>query len=204
MIAGGAIRDYLLGFPPRDIDVFVKAPDAATFLDLATKLPAEFDVHQMNSSADYGRWAKVEKAVEFFGVLDGHARLRGARWKVQFIGRAYPEFTGEAVTDLFDIGLTQAWYDGTGPHQTEAAKKDQADKTVTVLSDLGSGFYRTVNRAYVFRERHPEFKVVGDKKSRKIPYTLGNFTMGGTATTPTFTPVFRTTTARTVVVDLDF
>jgi hypothetical protein len=170
IIAGGAVRDYLLDFEPKDIDVFVKAPDQATFLDLATKLPAEFDICDMGSGLDYARWAKAEAAVPFFGVLDGTARLRGARWKVQFIGRAYTEFTGEAVTDLFDIGLTQAWYDGTRTHQTEAAKKDQAEKTVTVLHNEGPGIWRSRDRAHAFRERHPEFKVNDHRKQKPSSY----------------------------------
>ena len=119
VVAGGAVRDYLLGQPPKDIDIF-------------------FDVQMHSSKEDWSGFGPLglDKAAEY-DAMNSIAVVQRATFnglQVDAIGlclEAGP-VTGERVVATFDFGLTRCWYDGE-IHDTPEAKADREGKTVTLL-----------------------------------------------------------------------
>ena len=125
IIAGGAVRDHLLGVDAKDIDVFV---DVASIHDLEAEIAAlaeaGFDLEPMDHTEyeDAPDWVDAVR-----GVLDGN--FRG--YPLQIIARPSACFTGSRLVEKFDLAITQCWFDGE-VHDTAAAAKDRAERTATV------------------------------------------------------------------------
>ena len=114
IIAGGAVRDYMLQHEHRDIDVFLPYQN---FIDL----PEEF-VHDI---PDIPREDEYPADSAPFAVLN----YRYKDHKVQLI---YTEKSPREHIDTFDIGLCQMWYDGE-IHMTKAAELDWRENTLTII-----------------------------------------------------------------------
>lgn len=134
IIAGGAVRDYLLGEPPKDIDIFVNVDDVGALKAAAAKLPETFHVSLMHELTEYETAPDWQS--EVFGVLDGYWAETGAELfdevRVQIIARPMPVFTGQELVKRFDLGITRSWFDGA-IHDTPEAERDRAEKTLTLM-----------------------------------------------------------------------
>lgn len=137
VIGGGAVRDYLLGFEPKDIDVFVLGQPPGGMINHPDFLYLE--PHE-NRKAEYEgkQWVKFVCDYEAFG------------FQVQVIGVTEP--TGQALVDAFDLGITRCWYEDGEVHDTLSAKIDRDCKAVTIL--LHDRLSRSMERAERFIERH--------------------------------------------------
>lgn len=131
IIAGGAVRDYMLQGPHRDIDVFLLYQN---FIDL----PGEFKY----DAPDIPREDEYPKDAAPFAVLN--YTYKGN--KIQLI---YTEKSPREHIDTFDIGLCQMWYDGE-IHMTKIAEQDWRDHTLTTLRQCE----KTPNRLAKLAERY--------------------------------------------------
>lgn len=142
VVAGGCVRDYLLGCPPKDIDVFVAVRDREHLVEGAKRLGKAFAVAPMTveeaSEYEAGVWVSDVR-----GVLDGDfSPYPDARpdefekifttYRVQIIGHEGEELSGEKLVETFDFGITRCWWDGE-LHDTPEAKRDRDERTVTLL-----------------------------------------------------------------------
>lgn len=145
IIAGGAVRDYLLGVQPKDIDVFFCVSKFNTKLDwtgygpLGEDRRAEYDA--MNAIQVVQRGMVGGFQVDAVGVS-----LPQPEGSDHFA----PHFSGQAVIETFDFGLTRCWFDGE-LHDTPDARYDREHKTVTLL--LTDRMARATDRFTRFNER---------------------------------------------------
>ncbi len=114
IVAGGAVRDYLLGVEPKDIDVFIAANK---FMN-----PAGFHELGEDKDAEYGAMSEI--CVVTRGVV--------ADRQVDLVGVDYPNVSD--MIERFDFGVARCWYDGE-LHDTPEAAADRANKTVTLFLD---------------------------------------------------------------------
>jgi len=114
IVAGGAVRDYLLGVNPKDIDVFVN-------VDRFTN-PEGFETLGSDKDAEYDAMSEI--ALVTRGVIAGY--------QVDLVGVMFAD--AHDMIKCFDFGVTRCWYDGE-IHDTPEAAADRANKTVTLFLD---------------------------------------------------------------------
>lgn len=141
VIAGGAVRDFLLGQEPRDIDVFVNATrDELSQVDLFGGELLTFE--ELSDYKQNPDWKE-----EVTGVLNGFY----GGYPVQIIGRAFA--SGDELMERFDLGITRCWFDGQ-LHDTPAAAADRRARTLTLMRwDTPEHVRATKKRVKRFRER---------------------------------------------------
>lgn len=156
VIAGGAVRDYALGFEPEDIDVFVNCT-GLELEDFVSELPSCFAVSLLHEATEYHE--HPDFMPELSGVLDGWFKNG---WRVQFIGRPMPDFSGAALMSRFDVGLSRIWYDGE-LHMTPEFIRDMEQGTITILrAESAHALQASTERAWTYVRRHPgRFTIVG-------------------------------------------
>ena len=117
IIAGGAPRDFLLGVPPRDIDIFV--PDSREVREAIALLGAEPVLKYGQYKANYNRsWAYILEQPSGLPPLN-IVLWRGA-------------LDAKALIDDFDFGICQvAWSARQGFRITDTFFADAAAKTFT-------------------------------------------------------------------------
>ena len=102
IIAGGAIRDTVLGAHVKDVDVFISKANFKTS-NIQTAVSGSWNLDSISSKA------KFERAYESYMIDDMHD-IRVDPLPVQIIVlKCDPE---EYVTKCFDYGICKVWYDG--------------------------------------------------------------------------------------------
>jgi len=119
IIAGGAVRDYLLGVEPKDIDVFVPSSD---FID-----NIEWKEEGFMYLGDARQ--KEYEALPMINIVM-HGRLNDI--PVDYIGVSLPVWGGKELVSTFDFGITRCWFKDGDIYDTDEAEADRIDKTVTV------------------------------------------------------------------------
>lgn len=122
IVAGGAVRDYLLARPAKDIDVFV---------------PISWDPPN-----GFEGWLPHPEAEEYLAgdhvAFVFQQQIEGI--VVDLIGVQFHSgieiipFSGHAVAASFDFGVTRSWYDGE-LHDTFEAMHDREKGRVTLMRD---------------------------------------------------------------------
>lgn len=149
IIAGGAVRDYLLGYEPKDIDVFVhhsaSIDHGKDFIFTGPNKDFIFTGPNADRDAEY-----VGNAAPFAVMNYQYANL-----PVQVI---YTKCSPRGHVDTFDIGLCQMGYDGE-VHMSEAALTDMKNKTVTIINDMENAVKRQTRfvEKYNFSKPHINF-----------------------------------------------
>ena len=134
IIAGGAVRDYLLGVEAKDIDVFVPL--------------------SWNSPTGFAEWFSHPDAEEY--EMTDHVgfvmqqKIEGVT--VDLIGISLEPFTGVVLINTFDFGICRSWFDGDQIHDTFEAMHDREKGRVTVMLD--SRPERLLQRFLRFNARH--------------------------------------------------
>lgn len=126
-IAGGSVRDELMGLEPKDFDVFV-------FDEI---LPIQFDGLEV---IEVPEWHKSEP------FLVGNFRWRGA-W-IQVMRTDMPDV--EALVDSFDWNVCMFAYDGTTTAQTDI---DEIGEGKTLRLHKVTFPLATLRRGFRFSER---------------------------------------------------
>lgn len=159
LIAGGAVRDFFLGFEPKDIDVFVNVGTIEELLDCAETLDNRFTLAPLDPELDEYE-TNPDWVNEVSGVLDGGFLTGLGVWdhfNVQVIGRPMADFRGRNLSQRFDLGITCCWFDGD-LNDTVEAYRDRAGRTLTLLRhDTPEHVEASRKRALRFKRRHPEF-----------------------------------------------
>jgi len=142
-IAGGAIRDFVMGDDAKDIDVFINLPDdafdAKKFVDQAEELGWQ-GIHKVARIDPYLKDNKrgLTQAV-VKGIVDG--------WSVDLI--VTKGKTGEEIVKAFDFHICHQWYDGQIHNTKEAAfdiKKGCWTPSRPLSADTKAHFERVNNR----------------------------------------------------------
>jgi hypothetical protein len=115
IIAGGAIRDHLLGIPIKDIDVFVLGMTA--------------DAAKAIFKAEIIEYAGVEEARHQYQTIEGlRADLCFSRFD-----------NVDEVLSSFDLGICRVAWDGWKYVLTEDFQRDRDEKTITVFRPSEGG-----------------------------------------------------------------
>lgn len=132
VIAGGAVRDYLLGVEPKDIDVFI---------DMTAELVrfAEGDDNAISAGdARYGLHRidnEHERFEEYAAVSDIVCVSSGVLFDRRVDAVVMENYAGGAsLVAGFDFALNRCWFDGE-IHDTPEAKRDRDNRCVTLLTD---------------------------------------------------------------------
>jgi hypothetical protein len=129
VIAGGAVRDYLLGVEPKDIDVFS---------DIAAEraMPSEADHNIVYSDPRFGLY-RIENEYERFEEYAAVSNIACVS-SGQLLGHRVDHVIIEGFTSGpelvagFDFGLNRCWFDGE-IHDTDEARHDRETRTATLL-----------------------------------------------------------------------
>lgn len=137
VVAGGAVRDFLLGYEPKDIDVFMAIPPISKEPIPFPNLSDPFVIGDLELGdprhgllridAEHERFEEYTAVSNIVCVSSG--RLLG--WRVDAID--LDDFEGgEKLVTQFDFGITRCWFDGE-IHDTPEAKLDRESRTITLL-----------------------------------------------------------------------
>lgn len=146
VIAGGAVRDYLNGVEPKDIDVFIDIAAEAVCVndgDLLKAHDPRFGLFRIENIYErYEEYAAVSNiACVSSGQMFGH--------RVDAV--VIEGFTGGAdLVAGFDFGLNRVWYDGE-IHDTREAYHDRQNNCATLL--LTDRVERSIKRFERLNER---------------------------------------------------
>jgi hypothetical protein len=160
VIAGGAVRDYVLGKEVKDIDVFVYAKDGPDMAKKVAKL-IENDDWEMN---DDDQAADVE-----YLSSAGLRRLEGVvdltfldEHNVQLIGVSNTEFSPDWLMQDFDIGLCRAYFQEPNLFRlTDEFARDVRDRTLTLYHGPEDPRYeRSLERIERLKKKFKDFKGV--------------------------------------------
>lgn len=130
VVAGGCIRDYLLGFEPKDIDIFVPVTNRQEF--------EEF-IYSLNDSPLWsvelieGEEYRVHDPHSIIGVAEGEA----LGLPVNIVARCSHIEGAWELINSFDYGILQWSFQSTdtGIVATTAALMDLANRTATLTHD---------------------------------------------------------------------
>lgn len=158
LIAGGAVRDHILGKPVKDIDVFV-----AHEPNLVSKLQAAFGVLHVDPSlaAEYIGEAGQSEVSHVYEVSFGDDPFGPFnRIPTQVIVLA-PGMDPLDRVKHHDFGICQCWYEGNGMTASTGAFFDDAASKQFTLSHCEDRqqFDRSMRRWERFKERFPEFSL---------------------------------------------
>lgn len=132
VIAGGAVRDYLLGVVPKDLDIFLPSEDYG--------IPFGFDSLGDDRREEYAALPIIDVVTR--GVIAGH--------QIDLIG-IHGMTDGHQLMETFDFGVTRCWFQDGVIHDTLEAIQDRDRRTVTMLLDDRTE--RSVQRFERFNER---------------------------------------------------
>lgn len=161
VIAGGCIRDYMLGLEPKDIDICIPAKNTEDFWNLVGNIDEHlFDLSDCRDNSEY-----EEDAPVLFGVLEGE----GLGVTVNIIGRS--DYSTGCVQDLvrgFDFYVLQGWYSnsrdmdkGGGLNCLPAMLRDIQNKTATLAHERHRE--QSITRFDRFNKRNPGILRLNDQ-----------------------------------------
>lgn len=136
IVAGGAVRDFMLGVEPKDVDVFCP-----------TEALGGFDFTGFEPLGEDRR--EEYEALSFIDIVQ-RTRMHGVQ--VDLVGVYMPGWTPRALVKTFDFGITRSWFDGEALHDTAEAGYDRSCNIVTLL--IPGREERAAARFARFNERH--------------------------------------------------
>lgn len=142
ILAGGFLRDVILGREPKDIDIFVPCSLTAD--------PGDLDMVPMRGAAEYMEQTEVDD------IWD----VRGYELPVQVIMLA-PDLDPVERARAHDFGICQVWHDGEQLHHSGNFERDVMAKTFTLcICEDKKEFTRSMRRWERLRVKFPEFTLV--------------------------------------------
>ena len=153
VIAGGAVRDYLLGYEPKDIDVFVDS----TREHLAAAKPRleAFGFTDITLLTDATTCQYTDWQPDLKGVLD----MQFGGRQVQIIARRFSSMA--ELAGQFDLAICQSIYFPGGIFSTPEAKADRQNKTLTrTRYGTDEAYSATMERVERFKAKYEGFRFV--------------------------------------------
>jgi len=151
LIAGGCVRDHLLGLPPKDIDVFIH-PQWLAGIDQAP--PADFVFVGNGGREDYeGRDIRSIRDYTYRGqpvqLIFKVIPLKNNQGEYRYMSDSFTRReAGRQLAKTFPEGLVRMWYDGTAVRRTKQATEDLLGRKVTLMKDTWERSRQRVNRWY--------------------------------------------------------
>jgi len=140
VIAGGAVRDHLLGIPHNDLDIFIlETPAEWQNYDKTQRLIRELlGLPQPKWSLDKAEpvEAKTTWKDDFHHPYSSHHHVA---YKGLDVDLVFSEcLTMDAVVNSFDVGLCKVGWDGTNYLISQDFVRDAEHKTLTITPDKPS------------------------------------------------------------------
>jgi hypothetical protein len=150
VIAGGALRDFELGKPVKDVDIFIPLSEDALH-------SAHYDIDEVFSDA------KLHKSTTY-GVRNIPEDVDRDIHAIYNITREYQYdliFCTEqaAKIDTFDINICQIAFDGKHTHRSDEFLLGVLTETLKVMNVNRTD--RNLARMKRLKEKYPEYKVEG-------------------------------------------
>jgi hypothetical protein len=180
VIAGGCIRDWRMGLPVKDIDVFVNPYGkhvGANDYDLFSYDYVNFEtlLSELNNTTGDDTFGLEDQSEAMHGKPEhdeyevwSEGQLRGlaeglwtiwtdqgidTEWTVNIIGRTDLDNGALNLVQAFDMGIVQAYYTGAEVIYTRAAELDFQQRTATIQSETQRK--RAIQRFDRFNKRNP-------------------------------------------------
>lgn len=178
VVAGGFVRDALIGGPARDIDMYVDASDYSEVLEFLKKpIPMEAGenlidfldrqgagVEQFSKGHDAydHQYIQMHEEFEVTDELKTEFPLLFTDRKIDLIALREPQ-TGDQIISKFNIGISQCYIlmDGQGyvVETTPAFDADRQFQTITVLRDTW-GREATAKSVAKIVAKYPHYQAV--------------------------------------------
>jgi hypothetical protein len=157
ILAGGCLRDLVLGGEVKDLDVFIPHKmDGGDVIDWI--LGSE---SKMAHLAVQQGWTFGQILIGGYGTLGTEVKLCQEFFlpdlinPLQVIHMAMPEFTTLSVLSRMDFGACQLAVTADGPYMTKAAAEDILSRRITLLrTDDANNVARSIRRAIRFGEKY--------------------------------------------------
>lgn len=154
VVAGGAVRDFLLRLAPKDIDVFVPASDENDFESIIKFLNPSLskgDIIYIKGRVDPEEALAMEydEATDFIGVWEGE--ILGH--PVNIIGRQSLQGGPVTLVNTFDFNVVKCFYENGLIETTPEASSDLNKRQATLAHERT--FSQSINRFRRFNKRHP-------------------------------------------------
>jgi hypothetical protein len=148
IVAGGAVRDYNMDKPVKDIDIFLNT-DADTLLDRTPELGFGPYSHVYEQKKAYDR--QIIEDVINFQVL-GH--------DVQLIAKKMDDLNPASIFECFDFGFCQAAFDAdNGLVYSPAYHLDKQSGTCTLLTN-DENWEKSYKRYLKWLDKYPDLKLI--------------------------------------------
>lgn len=155
VIAGGAVRDVLLGRPVKDIDVWYSDDSHVDWVEVSRCFPTWKRLLHDDAAA-YISGGEVQAVIDLDSFSGGKPVQLIRTWQ-----------SGRSVLDRFDIGLCQVGYDGRVFHTADFLR-DVERETITILRSPKGGNVTAHMSNHLDRvqAKYPTFTPV----SRTLPF----------------------------------
>lgn len=196
IIAGGAVRDMIMGKPFRDVDIWIPNKTKNLTRNMEYDLPRALGLEggqgeyitlaagtqkPKSVSAPLLRWTEPraeEVDEDLYATKSPISSVFNMGFKESFYQLILvKESPLKMVENFFDVGFCQAWHDGKRVGTLPAFDKDKEQKTFTLdKSRMEPGAFDTIIRKRIpsLQKKYPDFKLVeiGEfpKKKEPIPY----------------------------------
>ncbi len=152
-LAGGAVRDTIMGKSVKDLDVFIHAHTLEDFQVSCKRLDREYGTSKTERDviAEYRTWHH-----EIVGVRD--YVINGL--DVQVIGFDVPNFSLQAILDKIDYGICRVGLDELGGIYTTPEFREDRRNSIFTLHYVGqSGLAPSIRRFARLSAKYPTWGV---------------------------------------------
>lgn len=175
IVAGGAIRDTLLGKPVKDVDIFMSARNAHRIVSVLKEWYAVGDDsyarNLVNPPTGFGQLASAA-AGGATGYENNHILQVFERHDLELPANLIVLDVDPVmyVTDGFDFGICKAWYDGNCVHTHKDFGNDVNSRTITMTltadqlkqlyPSVKKGLSQLKDHALRIQRKYPNFRIV--------------------------------------------
>lgn len=150
VVAGGALRDHILGVDPKDIDIVVPALFEDDFTSIIESLnSATCEGTIIYPSDATGSEYEASAPLDLVGVWEGEI----IGYPVNIIGRKSLRDGPLRLVETFDFDVLKLWYANGDIEATPAATRDLHQRRATLAHDRT--YDQSLRRFARFNERNP-------------------------------------------------
>lgn len=165
VVAGGAVRDYLLGQEMKDIDIFVPVTDSWTWTGRIDKEICDAKVQLTDLKWDDNYYLNSDPNFlskfdcKFMGIDIDLCAYRPEPVVKDFEGNVTTRHFGDYLVERFNFDISKCWYDGKEIHISDAAQRDFDNSTITIsrLSSLDQ-LPATMKKFASIQEKYPDYR----------------------------------------------
>lgn len=170
LIAGGYVRDKLLGVEPRDVDVYLHVPhDDKRNVNARRGIGYLLRAHCGSKGRRLASAYEAEGYASAIPLLVGAAKFVTPLGYIDFLFTRHP-VTPQRIFDSYDIGLCMVSLDASYTATADVRfGRDRADRTITSYPEqLHTDYQRVLHKEHLkkLQKKYPAFEVrqVGEMK----------------------------------------